>query len=176
MPWVFVGTISVYKYKEMVTLTIEPGTVVKFGSSGGLRIGHNGKHRILWCVGSTRDGRGTHHFYVFMGRTTAGKLDQVSIFDNGANDSATIMDHCIVEYGGATNNANIYCNNSNPKIYNSQIRYSSAYGISFNSSTGRAEDSIIEDNSWTGVYITGSSNAYILNNRIRKQFKKRYTK
>ena len=77
------------------------------------------------------------------------------------------MDHCTVEYGGATNNANIYCYISNPKIYNSQIRYSSAYGIYFNSSTGRVEDSIIEDNSGIGVYLTGSSNAYILNNTIQ---------
>lgn len=59
------------------------------------------------------------------------------IFNDGTNDNLTRLNHCIIQYGGSrsySGNANIFCQNSAPRITNCDICYSSGWGMTLHNS------------------------------------------
>ncbi|MCX7784988.1 MAG: hypothetical protein N2201_01975, partial [candidate division WOR-3 bacterium] len=61
------------------------------------------------------------------------------VFDDGTNDYLTRLNHCIVQYGGDNNHnygpANIVCENSAPRITNTQICHGRGWGMILRNST-----------------------------------------
>ena len=80
----------------------------------------------------------------------------------------TLLEHCVVEYGGHTHNANIILNNAKPTIQYNTIRNSSHSGI-YVSGTG-ANGAIVSCNNLKdnlyGVYTSGSAQPLVNNNNF----------
>jgi len=132
--WLNHGTPYIMFYETRVgaasniTLTIAPGCSLKFNSGIGLQVGNGStaaENATLVAEG-TAD---SHIVFTSSSQSpTAGAWDGI-ILGNDINDGATVMDYCVVEYGGANAQANIYCTNSSPTISNCTITNSSYYGI-----------------------------------------------
>ncbi|CAB1065628.1 hypothetical protein D1BOALGB6SA_10425, partial [Olavius sp. associated proteobacterium Delta 1] len=82
-------------------------------------------------------------------------------FRDQTNDALTAIDHCVVEFGGHSHNANIYLANANPAIVNSTIQHSSVNGIYLNASSSSVKNSFIGENGECGLYLAGSSSPTI---------------
>ena len=107
------------------TLTIEPGVEVRFNGGTGLYIGADGYYGALTARG-TADAP-----IVFTSNASPpapGNWKGI-YFTNETNDAKTVLEHCVVEYGGHTNNADLYLYNASFPIKSSTIRYSSGNGI-----------------------------------------------
>ena len=148
-----------------VTLTIEPGVEVRFWYySGemitGLYIGDGG-------------GEGGDFYYgaLFAQGTEESPIiftsNEVSPFPGywegiqfrGETVESSIMEHCVVEYGGGVyaTNWNVYCYHASPTIRNCTIRLSSGDGIYLIDSSATIEGNNITDNSRRGIYANGTA-------------------
>ncbi|MDF1589869.1 MAG: hypothetical protein P1P89_00005, partial [Desulfobacterales bacterium] len=112
------------------TLTIEPGVEVRFNTGTGLYIGADGCYGALSAQGTA----GSPIIFTSNASTSAPGNWKGIYFTDQTNDSKTILDHCVVEYGGHTNNADIYVASASFAIKNSTIRHSSSNGIYLDSS------------------------------------------
>jgi parallel beta-helix repeat protein len=63
-----------------------------------------------------------------LGDPAAGDWDGI-IFDECTIDRETLLDHCLIEYGGENGKGNVYCRYASPTITNCTIRDSSTYGV-----------------------------------------------
>ncbi|MFH1006891.1 MAG: right-handed parallel beta-helix repeat-containing protein [Candidatus Latescibacterota bacterium] len=113
-PYIVTGRINV---QAGDTLTIQPGVVVQFNDNQG-----------IWVYGTLNaDG------------TPAGKITFTSNGDlvpdwwrciQFLDGSAGILDHCIIRYGGYSENTNIQCTgNASPTISNTTISHSDGDGL-----------------------------------------------
>ena len=162
-PWVITNDTRVYLNSTTpATLTIEPGTIVRFTSNGRLILGYSSHKGALIAQGTAEEP------IIFTSNTASPAPGdwRCIYFDNDTHDATTLMEHCIVEYGGRTENANIYCNKANPQINNCQIHSGSGHGIFQNNSSAGINNNMIENNASTGINITGSSSPHIENNTI----------
>jgi RHS repeat-associated protein len=78
------------------------------------------------------------------------------------------MEHCIVEYGGQTNNANIYSYNAKPTLQYNTIRNSSHSGIYVNGTGSNGvpiKCNNLKDN-YYGIYVAGGALPTIQNNNF----------
>lgn len=107
---------------QVTTLTIEPGTVVKFHSNRGLRIGDGTIPGRLIAQG-TADARIT-----FTGLDTQPGSWKGIVFDPGAG-GGSMLDYVTVQYGGRNSGADIQINNASPTVSNSDILWSDYSGI-----------------------------------------------
>jgi parallel beta-helix repeat protein len=173
--YVIVGDVTVRYHAEnsdTAVLTLEPGVAIRFEPGTGLYIGSY-----------------IHHYYFpkhYYGALSAQGTAQAPItFTSNApapapgdwkgiyfrvqtNSASTLLEHCLVEYGGNTNNANIHLNNAKPTIQYNTIRNSSHSGI-YVSGTG-ANGAIVgcnnlKDNMY-GVYTSGSAQPLVNNNNF----------
>lgn len=114
-------------------LTIEPGTTVKFTSNSSLYVGyHTGTFGIL-----TADGEPGNEITFTTGAASgfeaAGDWEGIWFYDG--TSSGTILDHCVISYGGgySSNSGNLNVRNGIaaglPVISNCRIENSAAYGI-----------------------------------------------
>nr|MDJ0720838.1 CARDB domain-containing protein [Desulfobacterales bacterium] len=164
-PYIVVGDVTVRhtgtdSYSDAtpnsVTLNIEPGVQVRFEQGTGLYIGRNyngtyGYHGALSAQGTETDP------VVFTSNAAAPQPGDWKgiVFRNATHNGNSVMAHCVVEYGGLTNNANIYADKSNPTIRDSEIGDSSANGIRLTSASPTIDNCIISNNNTNGV--TGDS-------------------
>jgi len=166
-PYIVIGDVTVrYSTKNSATaiLTVEPGVEIRFEPGTGLYIGYYIHHAYF-----------PQHFY---GALAAQGTAQAPIvftsnapiaapgnwkgiyFRNETNDDSTILDNCVVEYGGNS----LTFNQSNPTVTNSTIRYSSGHGINLSASAAVIEGNRIIDNYQDGIYGDNGSSALISDN------------
>ncbi|MGA9535414.1 MAG: RHS repeat-associated core domain-containing protein [Desulfobacterales bacterium] len=89
-------------------------------------------------------------------------------FRNFTNDSQSLLEHCVIEFAGHTNNANIYLNNAKPTLQYNTIRNSSHSGIYVNGtgSNGAAINcNNLKDNHY-GVYTISDARPVITGNNF----------
>ena len=137
-----------------VTLTIEPGVEVRFAFGTGLIVSSNSNYPGALSAQGTESGPVV---FTSNSATPAPGAWKGIYFSNYTSDGQTILEHCIVEYGGATNNANLYLYHTSPTIRSSTIRYSSGSGIYLNGSSnptigGENAGNIITGNDTYGIY------------------------
>jgi parallel beta-helix repeat protein len=113
-------------------LTIEPGTTIKFAEGSSLYIGYNsGTFGILVADGDV-DNPITFTSGAPEGFQSAGDWDGIWFYDGTGNN--TILDYCVVSYGGgySNNSGSLNALNGNagvPVISNCLIENSEAWGI-----------------------------------------------
>ena len=138
-PYIVTGDITVrhssathYNTQTAAVLTIEPGVVVRFEPGTGLYIGLNNAGSSIYDYYGALSAQGTADFpVVFTSNAPApAPGDWKGIyFSNFTHDSKSMIEHVIVEYGGNSHDANIYCASASPTIKNSTIRNSDSRGI-----------------------------------------------
>ncbi|MBN2381089.1 right-handed parallel beta-helix repeat-containing protein [candidate division WOR-3 bacterium] len=118
-PHIVVGDVTVE-----ATLTLEPGVIVRFNSGTGLWIGYSAPGALV------AQGSSGSLIYFTSNVNPASPGDWLGIvFDDYTIDAATVLDYCVIEYGGGNGYGEIQCNAASPSITKSTIRRSSSYGI-----------------------------------------------
>jgi parallel beta-helix repeat protein len=117
LPYVIVGDILVQSGGQ---LTLEPGVELRFAPETGLTI--SGGTLIAQGTQDART-RFTSH------QSDPEPGDWKGLTFGSASVGATILEYCTVEFGGQTNNANLYINNTSPTIRHTIIQESSGHGI-----------------------------------------------
>ena len=134
-----------------VTLTIEPGVIVKFGGNFSLFVAGR-----LQAVG-TANQRIT--FTSDRNESSAG--DWIKIEFTSATQST--LAYCVVEYAVSA----VKMQNGNVQVKNSEIRFNEENGVSALNSTLLIEDSIIGDSGMSGIDLAGGNQATILNSTVK---------
>jgi hypothetical protein len=129
---------------KTLTLTIEPGTVVKFDSGIGLRLGTGS---TVYSAGyGILNAQGTKDMPIVFSSVAAGQYWPGIRFDWSSSGSASRLNYCTIEYAGEhkagyTNNlfdgALFFyeCLPSSSTIQHATVRYSKSDGIRFYCST-----------------------------------------
>ncbi|MGD9731944.1 MAG: right-handed parallel beta-helix repeat-containing protein, partial [Desulfamplus sp.] len=141
-PYIVTSNISV---NAGVTLTIEPGVVIKFGDNIG-----------LWVDGTLNAIGNESNRITFTGTTESPDWWRAIFVQNSG--SAT-FDWCTISYGGWWDAANIrQSGDSSLLIKNSTVSQSSSYGVYISGSTGTTtlENSTFSKNGASGLYINSS--------------------
>ena len=140
LPYVVTGDITVChttysNYTEtnpsQATLILEPGVEVRFEPGTGIIIGKQssyttlGYHGALFAQGTAAD----PIIFTSNAPTPAPGNWKGIYFHNATYDAGSLLEHCSIEYGGHTHNANIYINNAKPSIQYNTLRNSSHSGI-----------------------------------------------
>ncbi|MGE0083971.1 MAG: right-handed parallel beta-helix repeat-containing protein [Desulfococcaceae bacterium] len=138
-----------------VKLTIEPGVEVRFEYGKGLFVGDNN-----WSQPGSLYAKGTEQSPVKFTSNASSPVPgswKGIYFSTGAISSESLLEHCIVEYGGDTYNANIYCTGSYPAINNCSLRYSSSYPIRVEPKKMNLSGNRYENNKYQGTLIEGGT-------------------
>jgi len=165
-PYIVTATVQVF---QNITLTIEPGVIIKFNPSTGLTIG--GK---LVAIGTaeapiTFTSNAPTPASKDWGRIKFVDTAQDASFDSAGNYSdGCIIKNCLIEFGKG-----IWCENSSPLISSNYIRKTSDYGGIF---FGGASDKVkivyntLEENGFP-IYLNGTfASLEILNNKVRRNY------
>ena len=165
-PYIVTGDITVRHsgcdVSQPATLTIEPGVEVRFSQGSGLFVG-------AWI------GDCGYHYGALDAQGTVGQPVVFTsdaptpapgdwkgiVFQLQTIDESTILSHCIVEYGGHTEGANIRFNSSSPTVNSTIIRHSSKNGIYLHYASPIVTNNTITDNAENGIYLHISSNPLI---------------
>ena len=171
LPYVVTGDITVrYSTYNSATavLTIEPGVEVRFAPGTGINIGYNNSSQKYY---GALDARGTESAPIVFTSNAAAPApgDWKGIyFQTCTNDNLTVLEHCIIEYGGHTRNADLYLSDAKPAIRYSTIRNSSDTGVYVNgtgSNGAIVTCNNLKDNLY-GVYTAGSARPEISGNNF----------
>ncbi len=133
-PYVVVSDITVRGLNNGDTagLTIEPGVEVRFAAGTGLYVGATGYYTTYY---GWLDARGTEAEPIVFTSDNDTPLPgdwKALYFRAQSVDDNTHLEHCIVEYGGASHSAGIYLASTDFRIMNSVVRHSSDAGIRIN--------------------------------------------
>lgn len=114
------------------TMTVEPGTTVKFTEGAGFFVGYYSGTAGILIADAESDNMITFTTASPAGFESAGDWDGIW-FDDGTG-SGTMLDHCMISYGGgySANSGNISVRNESsgiPVISNCQITHSETWGI-----------------------------------------------
>ncbi len=154
-----------------VTLSIEPGTVVKFNQgteliiNGVLDAAGNSSQQIVFTswrddsVGGDTNGDGPSQ-----GRP--GDWRRI-YFGDSVTESLTRFDNIIVRYGGRDNYATVETYRADITIASCAITDNAAYGVYGRESSLVVRDSLIADNGTDGVRLMSWGATQLLNNTIR---------
>ena len=153
----------------IATLTIEPGVEVRFSPGTGLFIGRVRNNDWDWIGALVAQGTGGSPIIFTSNAASPAPGDWKGIyFTNYAHDATTVLEHCVVEYGGHTHNANIYLANAKTTSQYNTIRNSSHSGI-YVDGTGCNNATIncnnLKDNQY-GVYIANNAQPSVHNNNL----------
>ncbi len=171
-PYIVTGDITVHRSAGSnhnnpgsVKLTIEPGVQVRFNPGTGLIVGKalnsiNGYYGALSMQGTAES---PVTFTSSAASPAPGDWKGI-YFSNETHDAATLLEHCIVEYGGHTQNANVYFASANPAIKDSTIQFSSSNGIYLSNSSPTIDRNTITDNTNYGISGNSNSAGLITNN------------
>ena len=131
---------------DTATLTIEPGVTVKFEPGTGLYIGYsnygNAYYGALLAQGTVDE---PITFTSNAASPQAGDWKGI-YFRDQTDDAATLLEYCVVEYGGHTEGANVYLDHASPTIRTSLIRKSSGAGIYVYGYFGGSDTAVISGN------------------------------
>ena len=137
-------------------LTIEAGTTIEFTESSDISVGYgSGNFGVLVADGEPAS-RITFTSGAAAGFETPGDWDGIWFYDGTGN--GTMLDYCLVSYGGgySNNSGNLNIKNETagvPVISNCEISYSEAYGIYLDNTA----DPTLTDNTY-GNNALGPSN------------------
>ena len=131
-----------------VTLTIEPGTVVKFNSGKKLRV-----YGTLIAEGTSAD----HITFTRIG--TSGSWYGIR-FENSSVDADCIIKYADIEYA----TFGVYVNYANPKIENNTFK-NNTHGMYLSNSSPSVKTNEISQSSQHGIYMFGSD-PYLFDNYI----------
>ncbi len=170
--YVIIGSVTVQGADgpdSITTLTIEPGTEVRFNQSCQLQVGNgSGDPGALVAVGTT-----TNQIVFTSNQATPSAGDWYNIkFYTTADDASTILEHCMVEYAGAYNQGALYFRQSAPTIRNTVVRHCGGYGAYiYYSSAPVIENCQFDDIGNYGLYyyngtVGGSVSGSIIDNGI----------
>ena len=168
-PYIVTGNITVrYSTYNSATavLTIEPGAEVRFEPGTGIKIGYNNSSQKYY---GALDARGTESAPIVFTSNAAAPApgDWKGIyFQTCTNDNLTVLEHCVVEYGGDIYNSNLYFQKASPAVKNSIIRYGSGHGVFLNSSAPIIAGNTVAANALDGIYGDDNSAAAISNNSM----------
>lgn len=103
-------------------LTVEPGTTIEFDTNGYIEVEAGSG---LYAVGTPAEQ------ITFTGALKQHGYWRYIDFGDNVNNAMSVLDHCIVEYGGGYNNNSgiITIGGSKPSIHNTTVAYSSSWGI-----------------------------------------------
>ncbi len=162
LPFVVQGDVSIINNKK---LTITPGAIIKFNAGAGLKIGYSS---TSWGALSAV-GEQDKHIVFTSNVSPQNPGDWKGIYFTSSTSSTTQLNYCTIEYGGHTNNANLYLSNvasTVPTIQNSDIRASSDSGIYIATSSPVISCNNIMENVEGIHYEYGSATPTIENNNI----------
>lgn len=151
-PYIVTGNLTV---NSIDSLIIQPGATVKFASGTGMVV--NG---VLVAIGSPDD---SIRFTTAEPNPNPGKWGQISV-RNTSIAITNVLQFCIVEYGG--NYAISMYSSVGLQVSNSLI-WRNSNGIGLYGTRGSLNNSIVRENSVTGVRISGTarvSNTSVLAN------------
>jgi parallel beta-helix repeat protein len=147
VPYIFTGSHYIGSTGGS-TLNIEPGTVLKFTESSRMYVGyHSGRFGNLVASGEV-DNEIVFTSGAATGFETPGDWDGIWFYDG--TGAASILDHCILSYGGGygSNSGNLNIQNESagiPVISNCQIENSAAWGVYL----GNNADPTLTDNTFS---------------------------
>ncbi len=177
-PYIVTSTVQVYGTATTpATLTIEPGVVVKFASSGGLQIGNSTNKGALVAKGTaasritfTRSATSNWGSVTFQAGTVNATTDLENVdiqYSSGVtmtSCSPTIRNSTITNVTGN----GLYLTSASPIIDTVTVTGTGTYGIYLLSSTPTITNSAITSNGTYGIYLFNSSpiitNSTITNN------------
>ena len=169
IPYVVTSDISIYDPYEgnAPTLTIAPGTIIKFNNGCGLFVSGvdgNGPHPGALIAQGTQV---KPILFTSSSATPARGNWRDIYFHAGTVNSKTIMEFCTIEYGGGSDNSSIYCYQSSPLIQHNTIRYSSGNAIIANGSScrGLIQKNNIRNNGY-GITLLNNAQPEIHNNNL----------
>jgi hypothetical protein len=147
----------------VTTLTIEAGVEIRF----------NGDYIFSICSGYASPGaliaQGTTDdpivFTSNQATPAAGDWNRIE-FMNYTSDSMTIMENCIVEYGGSSGLGSVYIYYSSPTIRDCIVRNSGTQGGYVNSGGPTIDGSTFVDNTGNDIYWAGTTRGNITGNAI----------
>ncbi len=144
-PYVVTSTVQVYgTATSPVTLTIEPGVVVKFNSGTSLQIGNGTSQGALAAQGTA-----ANHI-TFTRSGTSGTWNGLN-FQDGTIDSTTDLEYVDVQYS-----TGVTMTSASPTIRNSTITSLSGY-VSLSSSNPTLDTVTIANTGSYGIYLSSSS-------------------
>ena len=134
----------------VTTLTLGVGVKLRFSGGKGLQVGgYSGDPGALVARGTSGN---PIVFTSDQATPSPGDWNGIRFYDT-TDDTSTILEYCVVEYGGYGGSGNLYIDSASPTIRNSTIRKSQYYGIYiYNGSPLIASTSILESGS-QGVYV-----------------------
>ncbi|CAB1084571.1 hypothetical protein D1AOALGA4SA_12085, partial [Olavius algarvensis Delta 1 endosymbiont] len=121
----------------LATLTIEPGVEVRFETGTGLYIGkpHSSYSWVGYWGALSVQGTVDNPVVFTSNATAPGLADWKGIyFRKWTGGSQSLLQHCVIEYGGHTHNANLYMDQASVPIRDSVIRHSGGHGAYLSSS------------------------------------------
>ncbi|MFH0866137.1 MAG: T9SS type A sorting domain-containing protein [Bacteroidota bacterium] len=178
-PYVVIGNVLV---NNGVTLTIEPGVMVKFNSGlslqiDGTLIAQGTISDSITFTSNTLDTAGAWG-YIYFSDTSIDAVFQTDI--NGTYISGSILEYCNIQYAGGVSvseNGALRFDGAHPFVNHCTVRDNSATGIHAynNTSMLKISNSLIINNISTytgpssnggGIYISGDGNNLITGNTI----------
>jgi predicted outer membrane repeat protein len=143
--------------EEGVTLTIEPGVVVKFNYGKALQIDGcliaqgTEDEPIIFTSNQPSPAPSDWGYILFTDTSVDATYD-----DEGNYTGGSIMQYCTVEYAGQSNPA-VRVETSSPFVDYCIIKNNASIGVSFsNSSLFKITNCTISDNLGNGIYVSGS--------------------
>ena len=136
-------------------LTIQPGVRVFF--MGNFQLAIYGKLNAQGVEGDS--------IYFTSGQVPNLKGAWKNICFIGQDCDGSLMEYCVIEYGGTANNGELYASNTqyvNIQILNSCIRYSSRAGIALsNKNSLLINECSVYENNWIGALLDGPDSSSI---------------
>ena len=86
-------------------------------------------------------------------------------FYNTTDDASTVMEHCVVEYGGASSGS-LYLYQASPTIRNVTVQNSKSYGINIYASEPVIENCIFNTNQNYDLYYSGTTGGSVTGSTI----------
>ena len=162
-PYIITGNIIVYN-RNTATLTIEPGVEVRFEPGTQLQIAYSSYYPGALVAQGTETQ--PIRFTSNAANPSPGDWNGIS-FVSGTNGDLTVLEHCIVEYGGANTYGNLYFSSSSGTVRNCIIKNSSTDGIHLGGNASPEIDSCsISNNTGNGIHVDDTAQASIKNNTI----------
>ncbi|MBI4429745.1 MAG: right-handed parallel beta-helix repeat-containing protein, partial [Ignavibacteriales bacterium] len=169
--WIKPSSGNVLQVNSGITLTVNPGVIVKFQTSARLyvlgTIVANGKMDSLIVFTSDRDdpyGGDTNEDSTLT-IPSRGIWDMVWL--NAGGNSSSVLNNCVVRFGGSSGNGNLRVDNSTPTISNISSTQSSYYGMYLNNNANvTVSYSTFGSSTYDGVLIY-SSNPYFYGSKFK---------
>jgi hypothetical protein len=147
---------------QVTTLSIEPGVVVKLNSYTIIYIGASSGDPGALIAQGTADNP-----ILFTSNQAApapGDWNYIRFYPT-TDDTITVMENCVVEYGGYSYGP-LYVDNASPAFRNINVRHSKKYGIYIRNSDSTVEDCIFSDNQNYDLFYTGTVGGSVIGSTI----------